>query len=312
MTMQHAIAFTLGLTLTVAQLLLPSSAFSAAQKIAVLVSSSEPPFEETLAGFQEYLLKQGIRADYDVHRLSGRADDAAEAIQKIRKNPPRIILALGSLGTEAVTSTATAVPLVSCLVLRSNIFNAVPNATGVELEFPVQTQLTWLKKILPDAKKIGVIYNPKENKRYIEYAAKTAQSMDLQLHAIEARTPQEVPSALTHLRDVDVIWGLPDALTLAPPMAKHMLLFAFRNKIPFVGPSETWVKAGALYSLTWDYRDLGSQCGAMAHRILQGESPSEIPPAYPRKVLYSVNQNTAEQIKVSIPETVLLKAREIY
>ena len=44
---------------------LPASGADAGERIAVLVGSSEPPFEETLTGFQRYLTKQGIESEFD-------------------------------------------------------------------------------------------------------------------------------------------------------------------------------------------------------------------------------------------------------
>jgi putative ABC transport system substrate-binding protein len=183
----------------------------------------------------------------------------------------------------------------------------------VGLEFPLETQFRWLKTILPKTKTIGVIYNPIENKKRIEDAARIARRLGLNLEAVEVYTAQDIPSALATLsKRADVFWGLADSVVLSPQMAKHILLFAFRNKIPFIGPSDAWVRAGALYALDWDYRDLGFQCGEMALQVLQGKKPKEIPRATPRKVLYSVNLKTAEQIKVTIPEEIANKARDTY
>lgn len=40
------------------------------ERIAVLISSQELPFEETLTGFKGYLRKHGIQADYEVMTLA--------------------------------------------------------------------------------------------------------------------------------------------------------------------------------------------------------------------------------------------------
>src|SRR4030067_1111588 len=59
---------------------------------------------------------------------------------------------------------------------------------------------------------------------------------------------------------------LPDAVVHNPKAAKIILLFSYRHRIPFIGPSESWVKEGAFYALDRDYRDMGAQCGEMADR----------------------------------------------
>ena len=137
--------------------------------------------------------------------------------------------------------------------------------------------------------------------------------MGLNLEAQEVRVPQELPAALKNLSSrADVLWGISDQLVLNPQTARHILLFSFRNQIPFIGLSSNWVKAGALYSLGWDYTDLGMQCGSMAYAVLQGADVRSISPATPRTVKYCVNQKTARNIKIDIPKSLLTYAEEVY
>lgn len=285
----------------------------AGERIAVIVSSSEPPFEETLTGFQGYLANQGIEAEFDIYRLAGDASRAAQAVQKIKKSGARVIFSLGSVSTEAATKKITDIPVIACLVLRPDTIRRVPNASGVGLEFPIEVQFRWIQTMLPNAKTIGVIYNPDENRKRIEAAERIARGMGLRLEAQEVHSLQDIPAALNNLsRSADVLWGLADNLVLSPQIAKQLILFAFRNSIPFIGPSAVWVKAGALYSLDWDYTDMGAQCGEMAIKVLRGMLPSDIPPATPRKVLYSVNLKTAQQIKITISDELRKKALNVY
>jgi putative ABC transport system substrate-binding protein len=103
-----------------------------------------------------------------------------------------------------------------------------------------------------------------------------------------------------------------DELVLTPQTAKHILLFSFQNRIPFVGLSTAWVKAGAVYALDWDYTDLGMQCGEMALKVLQGTAINTLPPVIPRKVVYALNQKTARHMKIEIAETLVHGAREVF
>ena len=73
-----------------------------------------------------------------------------------------------------------------------------------------------------------------------------------------------------------------------------MLLFSFRQQIPFVGLSDEWVKAGALYALERDYPDLGAQAGGLAVKILGETPPRALPPQTPRTILYDINLKTAQ------------------
>lgn len=282
-------------------------------RIAVLVSSNEAPFTETVAGFRDYLARQGVQAVYDIERLDGDAAKTGPAIQRIKAGGARLVFTVGSAATDAAVKEISTIPIVACLVLRTENLKRSANATGVGLEFPVETQIEWLQRMLPQARSIGVLYNAGENQRTVNAAAEIARKAGLTLEAERVRSPQDVPAALNRLsRRVDVLWGIPDSVMLAPPIAKNMLLFSFRNSIPFVGPSAPWVKAGALYSLDWDYTDLGGQCGELADRILRGAAPASLPAATPRKVQYTLNLVTARQMKLDLSEQLVRGAHQRY
>jgi putative ABC transport system substrate-binding protein len=302
------------LTLTLCMALaLPGGNAVAADRIAVLLSMDEGPFSEALAGFRDHLGKQDPQPGYDVFNLEGSAAKAGPAVRKIKEGGFTLILTLGALATDAAVREITDVPIVAGLILRTDALKKAPNATGVGLEFPLETQLSWIRRMLPEARTVGVIYSPQENRKMMESAARIAQTLGLVLERQEVSVPQDVPAALNRLsRKADVLWGVADTLVLSPQLAKPILLFSFRNSIPLIGPSAAWVKAGALYSLDWDYRDLGAQCGEMARQVLHGVPPGSIPAAVPRKVLYSVNRNTAQQMKITIPGQFLQGARNVF
>jgi len=282
-------------------------------RIAVLISYKGDPFDEALGGFQKYLRSQGISASYDLYSLDRDQEKVGQVVQKVKTNRPNLVFTLGSLTTEAALKEIIDIPIIAGMILRSDPLKKTSNGTGIFLEFPVEIQFKWLQYILPDTKTIGVIYNPKENQERIENADKIAQKMGFTLNAKEVHVPQDLPYALNGLsKNIDILWGVADNLVLIPQTAKHILLFSFRNSIPLIGLSSTWVKAGALYALETDYTDKGMQCGEIALRVLNGTKVSSISPAPPRKVIYSLNLNTAEQMKIKISEKIVREAYRIY
>ena len=278
-----------------------------------MTSNDSLPYKEAVTGFQEYLRKQDLQSDFSIYNLNDDAITAEKAVQEIKKNRAGLILTLGTLATEAALEKIRDMPVVAGLILKANKVNNTDNATGVILEFPLETQFKMIRRVLPEVKTVGVIYNPEENKEMIKAAGVVARDMGLSLDAQEVNNPQDLPPALEKLANsADVLWGVADNLVLTAQTAKHILLFSYRNKIPFIGLSATWVKSGALYSLDRDYSDIGIQCGEIAIKILQGTSAGLIPPAVPRKVIYSVNLKTAQYMKLNIPEAVIKNAHQIY
>jgi putative ABC transport system substrate-binding protein len=79
-----------------------------------------------------------------------------------------------------------------------------------------------------------------------------------------------------------------------------------------MGPFPSFVKAGALFTLAWDDKDVGRQSGELALRILAGESPNQIPLTTPRMIYLVLNLRTAEQIKLKIPPHIVSVAKEVY
>jgi putative ABC transport system substrate-binding protein len=79
-----------------------------------------------------------------------------------------------------------------------------------------------------------------------------------------------------------------------------------------VGLSASWVKAGAMYSLEWDFEDLGRQCGEIAERMLRGNLKQGIDYAAPRKAAYALNLNTARQMKIEFPEAIVRGAKQVF
>ena len=281
-------------------------------RIVVIVSQDAPQYQEALDGFRDYLEQQGVHAPIDGQPLHGDAAAAAAALQRARQDRASLVLTLGSIGTQAAVRDVHDLPIVAGLVLNADDISKATNATAVVLEFPVETELRYLQRLLPGQRNVGVLFNPSENQARVDVATRIATSLGLTLFARKVESPKDLPEALDSLnKRADVLWGVADQIVLNPQTVKPILLFSLRNRIPFVGLSATWVKAGALYALDRDYTDIGRQCGELALKILQGTAPAALPPVPPRKVVYSVNLKTARLLKLDMGGQVLQAAQTV-
>lgn len=281
--------------------------------IAVLVSHEESPYKDVLAGFQNYLTEHKIPAICDIYILESNIVQMSQAFQEIKKNKTRLIFAVGTTPTVGALKMFVDVPVVATLILDGNIIKHARNATGVILDFPVETQFYWLKSLLPETKTIGVLYNPVENEEKIQFAEAIARKMGLNFNPVAVYTPKDIPNALKVLAtNADILWGINDTLVFNPLTAKQILLFSFRNQIPFCGPSSTWAKAGALCSLEYDYHDIGAQCGEKAIEIIRGAKMTSVPLSFPRKFLYTLNLRTARHMKITFQEKHIRTAHQVF
>ncbi len=282
-------------------------------RIVLIASQDAEPYQEVLNGFRQYLSQHYSHIDFEEHFLQGDVAKATQALQEVKQNGAQLLLTVGSFATQAALRESGNLPIVACLIVDANDIQGAANATGVVLDFSVETQLQWIRRFLPQNRVVGVLFNPQENQHKIAEAARIAQRLGLRLIAREVESPKNLPEALNSLvREADVIWGIWDQMVLSPQTAEPILLFSFRNRIPLAGLSTPWVKAGALYALDRDYTDLGMQCGEQAVQILQGKRASSLPLASPRKVMYAVNLKTARYMKIDIPQELIEGAQQVF
>ncbi|GAB4389014.1 MAG: ABC transporter substrate binding protein [Thermodesulfovibrionales bacterium] len=306
--------FALAALLVAAAFLCLAPAAPAGQaNLLVVVSHDLDAYEDIIAGLRAQM--GGLRSDarFTLLRLRGDEGRAERAMEAMRKERASLVFTIGTLATRAVLREVRDTPVIACGVMGRDGVDGAPNAADVAIEIPVATQFRYLRDILPEARRVGVIYNPEENEATVKEARRTARDMGLQLVEFPASQPQDLPMALQGLANrVDVFWALPDSLVFSPQTAREILLFTFRNRIPFVGLSSPWVKAGALYALEWDYFDLGGRCAGLAARVMGGEPVASLSPGPPGRVLYSINLKTAEHLKLDIPRKVLDGAHSVY
>lgn len=283
-----------------------------ATDIVVVTSRDDGPYEGVVAGLREAFGKDADDDDVRVHSLQTGREDAMRALIEARAGKAPL-LTVGSVATRAAMDAPGSAPVVACMMVNTQDLEEMEGATGVVLEFSLETQLEWIRRFVPKSQSIGVLYNPAENQDRIDKAEKIAKKLGLRLLARKVHRPQDLPNALDSLaREADILWALTDKTVLSRKTAQAILLFSFRNRMPFSGLSASWVKAGALYALERDYEDLGAQCAEMAVKVQRGKRVQSLPPAKPRKVVYTLNLKTAEHLKLSLPPELVEGAAEVF
>ncbi|MBX3236543.1 MAG: ABC transporter substrate-binding protein [Nitrospiraceae bacterium] len=304
----------IGLALSALGLLMHCDVVAAkSDRIMVLSGQDIQPYQEVLAGIQQSLTKQGIGASLEVHFLQGNTAKTQEALNDLKNSGARLVVTLGSAATQAAVREVGHLPILATMIVSADDIKSSPNATAVLLDFPLETQLQWLRRIVPGAGTVGVLFNPKENQTKINNALQVAKNSGVILVAQAVDTPRALPDALENLsRHVDALWGISDSIVMTPHTAEPILLSTFRNKIPLAGLSTSWVKAGALYALDRDYLDIGSQCGEIAGKILGGTDAGSLVPLHPRKVMYVVNLKTAGAMNLELSQEIVRGAAHVF
>jgi putative ABC transport system substrate-binding protein len=281
--------------------------------ILVLSSRDSPAYRQVAESFQAFV-REGIA---DVAFVPVSLDDGDAASQPrlaaLEEKEIALVYALGSQATHLAAERYPTVPVVSSMVFSTADLESLPNVTGVALEFPQATQLQWMRRLLPRARRIAVLFDPALNQAWVDSARRAVQQEGLELIPIAVHDARELPAGLKKLdRSGDVLWAIPDKTVYSGKTLKQVLLSSFRSRIPVVGLSGAWVKAGAFYALDRDYRDLGRQSGAIAKRLLAGMSPAAVKPETPKAAVYSLNLKTARHMKVTVGDGLVAGAVHAY
>ncbi len=302
-------------------LCLPVTAAERKCKIAIVKSWGLSEYNTALEGFHEVMAEHKFDCSITSHDLKGEIDNSLGITAEIQAFKPDLILAIGSRATNMVSKSFKDTPVVFAMVLYPVASGFVPsmdkpgrNLTGAAMDVPVERQLRALARIVPDMKRVGVLYSPEETQPVIEEARDVAKSLNLELLAEPVSSEGDVPDALSKLdkQKMDALWSVADGKVFTRPSTRYIIKYVVRRGIPFMGPHSGFAKAGALVALTADYRDNGRQAAEISIRILKGASPQTIPVATPQMVEMALNLQVANHIRLRIPRNIIEESSQVF
>ena len=209
-----------------------------------------------------------------------------------------------------VVYTAISDPLKAGLIKEDG--TNVGNITGSSDKLPVEEQLKMIRKMMPDAKKIGILYTTSEANSISTIAAykELAPKYDFEIVDTGINTIADVDLAAADLvSKVDCICNLTD--TTVVEALQTVIDKANAQKIPVFGSEIEQVKNGCVASMGIDYFQLGKETGLMAAKILEGKASAQDTPYISASAaeLY-VNTAAAEKIGMTLDDSYVSTAAE--
>jgi putative ABC transport system substrate-binding protein len=212
-----------------------------------------------------------------------------------------------AVGMKAATKLASMdIPLLSVLVpkagyekmLRGSPQHPFPRS-AVFLDQPMNRQIALLLAALPGIRHVGVLYSspPPE----LPTVRRLLADKNIRLHdriVDEKQSLNEVLESI--LNESEVIFVLPDAVVYNAGTIRNILLTAYRKRIPLVGISEAYVKAGALYAVYSTTDQIAIQA---AEAVRHFQKTGKLPPSqYPEEFEVSVNMRVARSLDIPIED----------
>ena len=92
---------------------------------------------------------------------------------------------------------------------------------------------------------------------------------------------------------------------------RRIVDIASKLRLPLIAMGKEFVELGGLMSYGADINDFIRRSAAYVDKILKGARPSELPVEQPTKFLLFLNLNSAKQLGLTIPATLLARADEV-
>ena len=188
------------------------------------------------------------------------------------------------------------------------------NITGTSDKLPVEQQLEMIRAVLPDAKKIGIMYTTSEvnSVSAIEEYKSLAPNYGFEIVEGAISTSADIPMAAEKIvGEVDCLTNLTDnTVVSALPV---ILAKANEKNVPVFGSEIEQVKIGCLAAVGLDYYQLGIQTGKMAAKVLKGEAKaSEMPYEVIEEGSFYGNTKVASNLGITLPSEYTEKAAEMF
>jgi putative ABC transport system substrate-binding protein len=292
-----------------------STSNAVAPIVAVIKSGAPPPFERATKAITAALRQSTMQPEVLTFDLEGEEGNGSAILARVQRAKPSLIITVGSLATASALAEPASEPIVFSMVLypeQSGFVGAGrERVTGASLDIPAEVQFAYVRRLLPAARRVGVLFHPAETGAVVEAARGAASRHGFTLVAKPVAERDDVVAALRALmEEVDVVWAVADGHVFTPQATSALILASLRRRVPMIGLSIAHVRAGALAALYCDYDDVGEQTAALALRVLQGEAPGRLPVTTPRRIGLALNLRTAEHLGVTLPPDVEAEAGE--
>jgi putative ABC transport system substrate-binding protein len=226
---------------------------------------------------------------------------------------PVALAARNATSTIPIVFVTAADPVGSGLV--ASIARPGGNVTGVSLLAPemVARQMQLLKEAVPRASRVVVLSNPtlKYNAPLVKEAESAARSLAIRTRVLAVSGPDALDDVFLR-----VTKERPDALFVLfdPLMFGHRMRiaeFASKNRLPSMYPHREYAESGGLMAYGVDLRDNYRRAASYVDKILKGAKPADLPVEQPTKFELVINLKTAKALRLTIPQSVLLRADQV-
>jgi putative ABC transport system substrate-binding protein len=230
--------------------------------------------------------------------------DAVELNAQLKQSNTRVVIALGRQGLNVAAGLDRDIlVLVGGALLLSDA--EIVNVNGISLTPDPALLFTRLRTLLPDVKRVLVVYDPRKTEWLLRLARDAARAQGLELVATEAHDLAQAAhlySSLIRSADSkrDALWLPHDTTTVEESTLLPLILKeSWNNGIPIFSSNVLHARKGALFAMSPNNVELGKSLAGAALGLMAGETRRK--GVQPLRELHSaLNLRTANHIGLNI------------
>ncbi|BET05731.1 MULTISPECIES: ABC transporter substrate-binding protein [Streptococcus] len=269
--------------------------------------------DATREGFVDELAKQGYvegkNIEIDLQNAQGEQRNLKTISQQLAESSD-VVLAIATPSAQSLANTTQTTPVIFSAVTDPVSAKLVEsrehpggNVTGTsdQSSDAISTQINLIKKVLPKAKTIGILYTQSEPNSVVQKdeAKRLLEEKGFTVVEKTILDSNNVKAAAESLMaEVDMVFVPTD--NIISSTMETVKQVSIKHKVPVFGGSTEMIAVGGLYNYGTNYEELGRQTARMLIRVLKGEKPENIAVELPEKLELHTNQEMADALGIDI------------
>ena len=266
---------------------------------------------------------EGRNVAIEYRFAEGQYDRLPAIASELVSREVTVIVATGGTAPALAAKAATAaIPIVfgvteDPVALGLVVSFARPGGNATGINFPLAElaakQLGLLHELVPAARRIGLLVNPKNSpsEAVTKDVMVAASAAGIEISVVEADSSRKIDTAfatLVHNRTEALLIGTDPFLF---SRRVQLATLAARHAIPAAFTAREFSEVGGLMSYGTSITEVFRQVGAYVGRILKGVKPADLPVLRSATFEFVINMSTANALGLEIPPTLLSRADEV-
>jgi ABC-type uncharacterized transport system substrate-binding protein len=281
-----------------------------AAHVVVVLSSENGPYREFAQAVEKTVRRETTRPPRITVARLHEADAVLSAADK-----PELVVPVGTRALEHVLHSSIPVPMLAGLIPSTTYdsimreWPRVAASSAVFLDQPVQRRLALVKIAIPSAHRVGVVLGP-ATRHLAPVLIREGNKAGIEVMVASANPDNRLIDPLTDaLMHADVFLALPDPAVSNNATIPNILLTAYRRRVPVLGYSPGYVRAGAMVGLYSTPAQLGQQVGEIIARQATTDRWTLPPAQYPKYFEIAVNERVAHSLGIPVPDKRAMESR---